>query len=939
MAEDGSKLGPQTPQRDDPASEAEAALARERAAHRQTEAALKLTEQRLSSLLAAGSDWLWETDIENRFTMIMGAGLPDDRDHDQLLGVGRYDLAADRDDEEKWQVHLADMEARKPFRDFTYLANVPDLGIRHVLTSGAPVYDGDGRFTGYRGTATDVTDTITARQQLQEMGTILQNTFNHMEQGLAVFGPDQRLVVRNDRFDRLLALPEGGLVPDQTPYADAIRFVAAVVRAGDDGGRRNGLVIRKRLLDHAAAGIADRFEVKIADSGWLQINVNPIAQSGLVITVTDVTPLKQAEAQQRRLRKEMTRARRQLRDAIEAISEGFILFDAEDRLVMFNQRYRDEFSYAPEALVPGVTYAEILRRGVADDSVPQGYDIDTWVKERVAAHRNPPPPYLVERSDDRWTLMTEHRTREGGIVGIRTDVTELKLSEQNAQASERLLRELVDEVPATIHTKDRKMRYDLVNRYFLEIWDLQRTDVVGKTQEEVFQDDLEPAYGQQATDRDYWVLEQRKPTGYYEVSYPRADGRTMTLWAQKIPLLDENGDVDRILSVGIDISDLKSAQAQIEKQQETLHQSEKLTALGSLLAGVAHELNNPLSVVVGQTALLEEQVNDSAIAASVAKVRAAAERCGRIVKTFLAMARQRTPVRQKVQLNQTIEDALQLLAYGLRSGGVEIERDLAEDLPPVSGDPDELTQVFTNLLVNAEQALSGNETERRITVRTRSTGGHSVVADIIDTGPGIPDDVRDRIFEPFFTTKPTGVGTGIGLSVCHGIVLAHGGTIDVMSRPEGTTFCLQLPIDTSPADEEAPADEPAVKPDARRILVVDDEEDVADLMAEILESVGHDIEVAHGGLAGLKALGERDFDLIISDLRMPDLDGRALWERAETLKPGLSRRFLFLTGDILSPMARTFLVEGARPYLEKPIMPDDLRLAVAETLATLMDES
>jgi len=918
MAEDESSSAPQTLQHDIPANDAKTAL--------------RLAELRLESLLESGSDWLWETDTESRFTVVMGRSLPGNGIHEQLVGVELYELAVDRDDEEKWGAHLADIAARKAFRDFSYSANLPGVGVRHFQTSGAPVYDEDGSFTGYRGTARDVTDTFAARQKLQEMGAILQNTFVHMEQGLAVFGPDQRLVVCNERFGRMLALPEGVLVPNRTSYADAVHFIAGVVRADNDP--ETELRIRIRFQDHAATGAADRFELPVTDDNWLQINVNPIDQHGLVITATDITALKQAEAQ---LRREATRTRGQLRDAIEAISEGFVLYDAEDRLVMFNQRYRDEFSFAPEALVPGATYAEILRRGVADDSVPLGYDIDAWVAERVAAHRNPPPPYLVERSDNRWTLMTEYRTREGGIVGLRTDVTELKLREQSAKANERLLRELVDAVPVTIHTKDRKLRYDLVNRYFLEIWDLQREDVVGKTQEEVFQDDLAPAYGQQATDRDKLVLEQRKPTGYYEISYPRRDGSDLTLWAQKIPLLDENGDVDRILTVGIDISDLKAAQAQIEKQQQALHQSEKLSALGSLLAGVAHELNNPLSVVVGQTMLLEEQVDDPAISRGLTKVREAAERCGRIVKTFLAMARQRTPVRRKVQLNETIEDALQLVAYGLHSGGVEIIRDLTEDLPMVSGDPDELTQVFSNLLVNAEQALSGIETKRQITVRTRSTDGRHVVADIIDTGPGIPEDVRDRIFEPFFTTKPAGAGTGIGLSVCHGIVLAHGGRIDVTSSSEGTTFRLLLPIDTSPADEEAPVRAPAVKPDARRILVIDDEPDVAELVASILETEGHQIEIALGGLAGLEALGRNDYDLIISDLRMPDLDGRSLWERADALKPGLSRRFLFLTGDTLSPMAREFLVDGARPHLEKPIVPHDLRVAVAETIKTLND--
>jgi len=759
----------------------------------------------------------------------------------------------------------------------------------------------------------------------------LQDAFRHMEQGVAVFGPDRRLVLCNDRFEILLGLPNEALEPGRTTYADAIGRVAAAIRPDDE--RETGAGIQKRLLDHAAAGTGGRVEVPVTDGNWwVQIDAKPIAQGGLVVTVTDITPLKREEVE---LRRETDRARRLLHEAIEAMSEGFVLYDADDRLVLFNQRYRDEYSFAPDALVPGTTYAEILRRGVADSSVPLGYDIDTWVAERVESHRNPPPPYLVERSDNRWTLMTEYRTREGGILGIRADVTDFKRREQDARANEQLLRELLDAVPALIHTKDCDLRYDLVNRYFLEMWDLRLEDVLGRTQEEVFRDALAPAYQARTTDRDRWVLEHRKPTGYYEVTCPRHDGTDMTFWAQKIPLLDEHGDVDRILSVSIDISDLKAAQAQIERQQQALHQSEKLTALGSLLAGVAHELNNPLSVVVGQTMLVEDQVKDPAIGARLTKVREAAERCGRIVKTFLAMARQRTPERQKVQLNQTIEDALRLVAYALHSGGVEIERDLAGDLPPVSGNPDELTQVFTNLLINAEQALSTIETERRITVRTRSANGHSVMADIIDNGPGIPDDVRDRIFEPFFTTKPVGAGNGIGLSVCRGIVLAHGGTIDVMSGPEGTTFRLHLPVDTSLDDDAASADTPAEKPDTRRILVVDDEPEVAETIAEILEIAGHDVEIANGGLAGLEALRQRDFDLVVSDLRMPDLDGRGLWERAEGLRPGLSDRFLFITGDTLSPLAREFLVEGARPHLEKPIVPADLRNAVAEAINAL----
>ena len=264
-------------------------------------------------------------------------------------------------------------------------------------------------------------------------------------------------------------------------------------------------------------------------------------------------------------------------------------------------------------------------------------------------------------------------------------------------------------------------------------------------------------------------------------------------------------------------------------------------------------------------------------------------------------------------------------------------RELAGDLPPLSGDPDELMQVFTNILVNAELALVDSGGEKRIIVWTRGIGGTQLLAEIGNTGPGIPEAVRDRIFAPFFTTKPQGVGTGIGLSVCNGIVQAHGGSIDVVSDTGGTTFRLLLPADKTLARPEAV--EPVAKEGAssgHRILVVDDEPDVAELIAEVLEDDGHDIEIADGGLAAL----ERDgYDLVNSDLRMPDLDDRTLWEQAEARWPGVYRLFLFLTGDTLSPLSHEFLVEGERSYLEKPITPADLRSAVAEALAGLAADS
>lgn len=907
------------------------ALAREVAARKCAESDLRRAEQRLESLLETGSDWLWETGPDHRFTMFSGRPETSGPSPQSMVGMTRYELAADKDDEPKWREHLETLERHGAFTNFVYVAGHPERGLRHVRVSGEPMFTSDGSFIGHRGIATDITDAVVTRLRLEETSEILQSIFDNMEQGVAVFGPGHRLLVGNGRFAALLEVPEGAAVSRGAVYSDVLRSAAAFMLLERDD-------MAEALVQHLEAvsgGSASRFELALPSGTWLQVNANPLAGGGFVITVTDVTPLKLAVARQRELRRDAARTRRQLREALESMSEGFVLYDSEDRLVMFNQRYRDEFSFAPEAMVPGTPYEEILRQGAASNRIPRGYDAERWIAERLEAHRNPPPPHLVERGDGRWTLMREYRTKEGGIVGIRTDVTELKVRERAAEASERLLRSVIDAVPASIQTKDRELRYRLANRYFLQSWNLRLEHVVGRTQEEVFRDGLEDAYGPDATRRDHEVLRTRRATGFYEVSYPRADGTVLTLWANKLPMLDENGDVFRIVSVGIDISELKRAQEEIAKQREALHQSEKLTALGSLLAGVAHELNNPLSIVVGRAMMLEESTTDPALAERIGKIREAAERCGRIVRTFLAMARQRAPEWQPVRINTVVRDALELVAYNLRSGGVELVMDLETDLPIVSGDPDELTQVMMNLLVNSEQALSESDRDRRIVVRTCSEGD-KVVVEVGDNGPGIPEGVRHRVFEPFFTTKPTGSGTGIGLSVCRGIVLAHGGDIEIEPGEGGvgSKFIIRLPAGIPSSRDEEPDNPEPAPPVSLPVLVVDDEPEITELVAEILERSGHRVDVAHGGRTALRALERKHYRVIISDLRMPDMDGRALFEQSEQVRPGSKDRFLFLTGDTLSPMARRFLAEAGRPHLAKPVVPSELRRAVAEVIAS-----
>jgi PAS domain S-box-containing protein len=415
----------------------------------------------------------------------------------------------------------------------------------------------------------------------------------------------------------------------------------------------------------------------------------------------------------------------------------------------------------------------------------------------------------------------------------------------------------------------------------------------------------------------------------YRILRPAGDERTAN--SQVEVLRDKSGAALRIIGAVADVTEKQVAQAEIERQREVIYHREKLGALGSLLAGVAHELNNPLSIVVAQASLLEEEAEDATSIQRAAKIRAAAERCARIVKTFLAMARQRPPSRVAVDMSEAAESALDLLAYGLRSAGVELHRELAPSLPKIWADPDQISQVLTNLIVNAQQALAEWAGPRRLTIATCwDERSQMVQLSVIDSGPGVPVAIKSRIFEPFFTTKPVGVGTGIGLSVCHSIITSHGGTLAVEDTPEGgTTFVVRLPLGTGAEPAAAASKDRPTSGSGKGVLIVDDEPEVAQTLADILGTAGYRIDIADSGVAALERLRSNDYSAVLSDIRMPNMDGMELYRRLKEMRPELAARLILVTGDALSPAVLEFLDESGQPHLEKPFSPAEVRRLVA----------
>jgi len=360
------------------------------------------------------------------------------------------------------------------------------------------------------------------------------------------------------------------------------------------------------------------------------------------------------------------------------------------------------------------------------------------------------------------------------------------------------------------------------------------------------------------------------------------------------------------------------------EKQVQLVQAAKMSALGQLVSGVAHELNNPLSVIVGYGQLLLAREVPGAVLRPIELMVSQADRMAKIVRNLLLFARQRPAERTTVNMNEVLEQTLALRINQLTVSGIAVEKKFARGLPSVLADPHQLEQVFLNLLLNAEQAmLEGKAGGRIILSTTVSRDGRMVHAEVIDDGPGIPQDALPHVFEPFFSTKPVGSGTGLGLSVSYGIVEEHGGHLVVESRPGRTVFRLEVPVAQSPAAQRAkPAGSPMiVTGEGRTALVVEDEASVLDLIVTILSQTGWRVDVATGGREGLERVRNQRYDLIVSDIRMPDGDGESFYKEATQDDPALGQRFIFITGDTANRDAFAFLKDAGVLILEKPFQP------------------
>jgi|GEM_PF-2191708 len=375
---------------------------------------------------------------------------------------------------------------------------------------------------------------------------------------------------------------------------------------------------------------------------------------------------------------------------------------------------------------------------------------------------------------------------------------------------------------------------------------------------------------------------------------------------------------------------------------QQLHQNEKLSALGQLIAGVAHELNNPLAIIMGNSQLLLALNPDDELNRRINIIYQSAERSQKIVQNLLSFARQTPSKKSYVGINGLISDCLELKSYDYKTYKIETVMDFEKDLPKTMADFNQMQQVCIIILENAQHALMSNQNSKMMRVKTEHKN-NTIIIRFSDNGPGIPKDIQNRIFEPFFTTKELGKGTGLGLSIAYGIINKHNGTLYVDSdRGKGATFVIELPIvkDPSSTDFKPDSGDKTVSdlktekhaPSAKRILIIDDEIEMVDMLFNLLKSDGYRVDTARNGKLALEKIQIRDYEVIICDVKMPIMNGIQFYEILKERKPRLSERIIFISGDIINKDTIRFLKTCGCMYLGKPFKIESLRKCVSNLI-------
>ena len=637
-------------------------------------------------------------------------------------------------------------------------------------------------------------------------------------------------------------------------------------------------------------------------------------------------------------------AEEELREALKFNEQ--IISNAQEGIVVYGPDFRYKVWNPYMEILTGFTSEEVLGRHPLDrfpflkEAGVMARLEKVMVGEFVGETEFPWNVPKTGRSGWATNSLSPLRDHEGKIIGVIEmvrDTTERKRVDEAVTESKALLESVVENVPLMIFLKDaRDLRFAMFNRAGEELLGYDRQGLLGKNDLDFFPP--EQASHFMAKDRE--VIDAN--AGILDIpeeSIMTANGERW-LHTQKVCIQGAEGMPKFLLGISEDITERKKAAQEKKNLQDQLFHSEKLASIGTIAAGVAHEINNPLAIIKGTVGNLARRITSVDDGKRIKTINHAIDRVVSIVNGLRAYARVDTDRMEAIDINKVIIDTIPLVNDIVRSAGITICQNLDPDVPHVRGNIGKIQQVIINLLNNASDALKERPTDRQINIETLHPDGETVTLRISDNGPGIPAAILGKILDPFFTTKEVGKGTGLGLSISSSIIESFGGTFSVSSvYGEGASFHITLPrMEVKPVSLEL-VDGTKQEPMCLRgdILVIDDEPALCALLQDHLEEAGLTVTSMSSPLEALRQLDQKRFDLVISDMQMPELSGIGLIKKARQIDIQARTKFIILTGGIPSSYSQddqNFLRESIHGHLLKPWEQEGLLELVGNLLQT-----
>jgi PAS domain S-box-containing protein len=789
----------------------------------------------------------------------------------------------------------------------------------HCLTSGFAMRDAAGRPVRLQGTLIDITQRREMEKRLQQEQSFIRRMVASFPDLIAVLDREGRFIYVSDHVERVLGWPP-------TQYVGRMFGTRA---SAEDKAKLHGMFQRVVRGEESLGQV--EFRSPHADGSWrdLLLTARPFFDddgkiSGLVTAARDIT-------ERKRMEEALRESEERVRLMVEGVTDySILMLDPKGNVASWNRGAERMKGYQANEIIGKHSSVFYPPEDIASGKP------DRELEEAAARGQCENEGWRLRKDGSRFLaneVITALRDREGKLRGfskIARDVTQRHEMQRKLQQEQEFVRSLVECFPDLIVVLDRQGRFKFVSDRVKDILGVTPEEYIGKSMGQR----IAPEDRSKLTQMFQNAISGGKVQEQIEIRAQHADGTWKTLRVIANPLFDEKGTIVGMVSSGRDVTESR----QLEQQ---LADKEKFAAMGQMMAGAAHELNNPLTAILGVSDLLKERAADDATRRQVDLILQQARRAAAIVQNLLAFSRPLAQGRTNLRLDEIVREALALERVNLEKKNISVKFTAPADLPPVEGDRKLLLQAFMNILVNAEQSISPAHERGAVDV-SMSRAGDRIRVTITDDGQGIPPEILGKVFDPFFTTKRPGGGSGLGLTICLAVIKEHGGTIEIESSPgAGARVHVTLPAIAEVRPSQvlaAPAAKPvsaSAGPQALRghtLLIVDDEEGIREIVQEGLAARGMSVHATESSEAALAYLAKNACEFILCDFNLPGMNGEKLFEELRAKMGASLPRFVFMTGELVDPSAVARYNEKGARVLQKPFQISALATLLAELL-------